>query len=353
MYFAADSTEQIVEKTQSSLQRVLDNTFNWRTLLVFVIALVAAYLLSQITAKVLIRTAKIIGNYGDSAKTSERALQFRRLETYLSIAIALIRAAIFAIAVFVAWSATHTETGNSAAIIGASTIFIIIGGATLAPMLRDLTAGSLMIAERWYNVGDFITVDPYMEESGIVEQMNLRSTKIRKMNGEALWIHNQYIQRVSVSTTGVRTIAIDMFVTSLDRGYALVDHLKSILMVSPTMLAQPLELAYSQKLGDELWEMTIIGQTAPGREWILEKFAVTIMKEYDDKQSKKNKTLAYEPLVRYADPAVEKRFKRTVRIRQEKQAQTSGRLALIAGGYRKAVTTAKTSTRPKARPKAK
>jgi small conductance mechanosensitive channel len=342
MFLAVESTEQIVQKTQSSLQKLVENTFNWRTLMVFVVALVSAYLLSQIVAKVLIKTAKTIGRYGDSAKTTERALQFRRLETYLSIAIALIRAVIFATAVFVAWSATHSESSSSAALIGASTVFVVLGGATITPLLRDFTAGSLMIAERWYNVGDFITVDPYYEESGVVEQMNLRSTKIRKMNGEALWIHNQYIQRVSVSTTGVRTSAIDLFVTDLERGEALVNHLKGILTVSPTMLAKPLEIAYTQKLSDELWEITIIGQTAPGREWLLENFAVSIIKEYDEKQSNGKKIIAYEPLVRYADPEVEKRFKRAVRIRKEKEAQKTGNLALIAASYRKAFSYAKT-----------
>jgi small-conductance mechanosensitive channel len=345
MFLAVESTDQIVKKTQSSLQKLIENTFNWRTLLVFLVALISAYIMSQIVGKVLIKTAKTMGRYSDTAQTSVRALQFRRLETYLSIAIALIRAVIFAVAIFVAWSATHTESSNQAALIGASTVFVVLGGATIAPMLRDLTAGSLMIAERWYNVGDFITVDPYLEESGVVEQMNLRSTKIRKMNGEALWIHNQYIQRVSVSTTGVRTTAIDLFVNDLERGEALVKHLKSILTVSPTMLAKPLEIAYTQKLSDELWEITIMGQTAPGREWLLENFAVSIIKKYDEKQPKSKKIIAYEPLVRYADPEVEKRFKRAVRIRKEKEAQTSGRLALIASGYRKAVSKAKASNR--------
>lgn len=330
--FSNNESEQIVQNTQTTLQRIADNTFNWRTLAVFVVALLSAWIVSRIITAALLRIARVMSKHGDAARTSERQIQFRRLETYMSIAIALIRAAIFAAAIFVAWSATHSPSGNSAALIGASTIFVVLGGATLAPMLRDLTAGSLMIAERWYNVGDFITVDPYLEESGVVERMNLRSTRIRKINGEVLWIHNQYIQRVSVAPNGVRTMAIDLFVNDLAKGEKIVGHIKSVINVGPTMLVKPLEVAYTQKLSDDLWEITFIAQTAPGREWLIEKFAVSLMKDFDEKQhGKKHKVIAHEPLVRYADPAAEKRFKRAVKIR-ESEAKASGRLALLAAG---------------------
>lgn len=324
------TTEQAMQQTQWSLQKLIDNTFNWNTLLVFVVALTAAYVINRIVSAVLIRLARLMSRHGDQAETTEKALQFRRFETYLSVAIALIRAAIFAAAIFVAWTATHSPANNSAALIGAGTIFAVLGGATLAPMLRDFTAGSLMIAERWYNVGDFITLDPFTEDRGVVEQMNLRSTRIRKINGEILWVHNQYIQKVSVQPNSVRTMAIDLFVRDQAKGTEMVDHLKTILTVGPTMLVRPLEIAYVQPLGESLWEITLIAQTAPGREWLLEKFAVMLLKEYDlSKNGEDDKVLAYDPLVRYADPDAEKRFKRAVRIRS-KEAKTSGRLAVLA-----------------------
>jgi hypothetical protein len=332
MLMFASSSEQLVQNTQWSLEHLVDNTFNWRTLAVFVIALCGAYILSRLITAVLIRVARTLSRHGDKAKTSEKALQFRRLETYLSIAIALIRATIFAAAIFVAWSATHSSGNNSAALIGAGTIFAVLGGATLAPMLRDFTAGGLMIAERWYNVGDFITLDPFMEDRGVVEQMNLRSTRIRKINGEVLWVHNQYIQKVSVQPNAVRTLAIDLFVRDQAKGMEIVEQLKSVLTVGPTMLVKPLEVAYSQQLGNHLWQITIIGQTAPGREWLLEKFAVTMLKEHDHMKNGENtKVIAYEPIVRYADPEAEKRFQRAVRIRS-KEVKTSGRLAVLAAG---------------------
>ena len=352
MFANAPNSAQLVQNTQSSLQKLINTTFNWRTLLVFVVALLAAWLLSRLCSAILLRLARAIGRYGDAARTPERAIQFRRLETYLSIAIAMMRAAIFAAALFVAWSATHehSTSSSSAAIIGASTIFIVVAGATIAPMLRDFTAGSLMIAERWYNVGEFVTIDPYLEESGVVERMNLRSTRIRKINGEILWIHNQYITRVSVSPNGVRTMAIDLFVNDLDKGMEIVEHLRSILTVGPIMLAKPLEIAYTQKLGEDLWEITLIGQTAPGREWLLEKFAVSLMKEHDEKVNGQAKALAYEPLVRYADPVAENRFKRAMRIRSD-EAKASGSMALIAAGaqsrYRRARHAAKDGKRKK------
>ena len=57
----------------------------------------------------------------------------------------------------------------------------------LTPLLRDVAAGSAMIAEHWYGVGDLITVD-FPKAKGVVEAVTLRSTKIRGLNGEIIWL---------------------------------------------------------------------------------------------------------------------------------------------------------------------
>lgn len=304
---------------EQTIETLFANAFNLDTLLAFIIALTSAYLLSQLVAFGIIKIAHIVGHYGDIAKTSERTLRLRRAETYLSVGIAVLRVLIFVLAILTAWIYTQPKGIESFTIIGASTIFIVLAGATLAPALRDITAGSLMILEKWYNVGDFVTLDPYYEESGVVERINLRSTRIRKINGEVTWVHNQYIQRVSVAPRGVRTVAIDLFVEDLEKGKALVEHIQDILYVGPTMLAEPLKITGSRRLADDLCELTCTTQVAPGREWLLEKFAVNMLQRYDEKHTKGGPTLVYEPIVRYADSMAASRFKRALQIKPPHQ----------------------------------
>lgn len=260
----------------------------------------------------MIKIAHIIGRAGDTAKSTEQTLRLRQLETYLSIFIALVRIIVFGVALYIAWQYTHPNT-TSLTFIGASTVFFVLAGATLAPTLRDLTAGTLMIAEKWYNVGDYITIDPFSGESGIVERMNLRSTRIRKVTGEVIWIHNQHLQKVTVAPHGVVTIAIDIFVSDLKQSEKMVDQLKGIITVSPTMLAAPLQTTSTTKLADGLWQITVVGQVSPARQWLLEELAPSILKQYDEK-FKKKKLLVYEPVPRFADEMAEKRFNRAVRI---------------------------------------
>lgn len=300
---------------EHAIESVLADAFNLRTLLVFIVALAAAYLVSQLLAFGIKKMAHLAGHYSEMAKTSERTLRLRRAETYLSVAIAIERVIVFLLATGIAWVYTQPSGIEPLGIVGASTVFIVLAGATLTPTLRDITAGSLMILEKWYNVGDFITLDPYYQESGVVERINLRSTRIRKLNGEISWVHNQYVQRVSVAPKGVRTLAIDLYVNDYENGLKLVDHLKKIMIVDPTMLAAPLEITDSKQLADDVCQITVTGGTPPGREWLLEKFAVDLLQRHDQKQPKSRQALVYEPIVRYADTTAANRFKRAMRIK--------------------------------------
>jgi moderate conductance mechanosensitive channel len=311
---------------EQTVQAVLKSAFNFRTLVIFAVALSIAYILSRLLSFGIKKIAHIVGHYGDIAKTSERTLRLRRAETYLSVAIALVRVTTYVLAIIIAWLYTHPQGVEPLTVIGASTIFFVLAGATLTPTLRDITSGSLMILEKWYNVGDFITIDPYYEESGIVERINLRSTRIRKLNGEVTWIHNQYIQRVSVAPRGVRTMAIDLFVNNEKRGQQLVEHLKRTLHVDPTMLARPLQVYETRKLDEELFEITIIAEIPPGRDWLLDKVAVDLLERYDKKQ--KETTLLYEPIIRYADTAAQRRFKRAMTIKPSEGPRPKAKINL-------------------------
>lgn len=305
-------SENFLENLRLKFETIAQGIFNFETIIVFIIALGLAYITSRLLDYIVVKVAKAIGQAGDTAKTSERALQFRRAETYLSITLALLRFVVFAVAIVAAWQVTHPESAP-AAFVGASTVFIVLAGATIVPMLRDLTTGSIMIAEQWYNVGDYITVLPFdTSVAGVVERMNLRSTRIRSLSGEIISIHNQNIQGIKVTPKGVKTIAVDVFVSDLKKGKAMVEHVAQTLPVSPTMLATPFELVHTQKLNEKLWHLTAIGQTAPGREWLIENFAREAMEEYDKKDGK---VIVHGPIARSADEVAERRFKRAVRFK--------------------------------------
>jgi moderate conductance mechanosensitive channel len=306
--------EETIANVESAFNFVAESFIDLDTLGVFAVALVIAYLLSQLVSWGVKYLARVVGHYGDTVRRPEAALRLRRTETFLSVSLAVAKFIIFAISLMVAWQITHPETAP-AAIIGASTIFVLFAGATLVPTLRDVTNGSLMIIEQWYNVGDFVRLEPFADMSGVVEKMTLRSTKIRNLNGEVIWVHNQHIQGVRATPHGVRTLAIDVFVNDLAEGKNIIKTVSKTLPVAPTMLASALTVANTEKLSNNLWHIEAVGQTAPGREWLLETFATEAIKAEDEKSKKK--VIQHGPIVRYADSSAEKRFKRAVRVKKE------------------------------------
>lgn len=207
----------------------------FRAVLILIIALVASYWLSKFLALGIIRIAQIVAVRSDNESNDLKATRLRQTETYLSIAVAIIRALVVAVVGFIAWRAlspfaSDNQAANGIAAIGAGTVFVVIAGQTIGLILRDLTTGSVMITEGWYKIGDFIKIEPFADVAGVVERFTLRSTKLRALNGEIIWVHNQQVMAAHVTPKGVRTLAVDVFVRDKEKG---LESIKKIISAIP------------------------------------------------------------------------------------------------------------------------
>ena len=295
----------------------------YRAVLILIFSIVFAYWLSRFLAKGIIFLAQKVSIRSDSETREDRFILYRQVETYLSVAVAAVRVTVVAIVAYITWRILTPEGsenlgGSGAAAIGASAFFIVFAGATVGLLLRDITAGATMIIEKWFTIGDFIKVEPFINMSGVVERMTLRSTKLRSLSGEVIWIHNQQIQAVHVTPRGVRTIAVDIFVTNVSAGEKTIQRVVKAMPTGATMLARPLKMTKAEQWGEGVWRITVIGETTPGREWLMDQYFVAAIKKIDEDAKKSDKLLALEPIARYADPIADKRFKRAVRIAQSK-----------------------------------
>ena len=296
---------------------------DYRAILILLISVAFAYWLSRFLAKGIIYIAQKVAVQSDSETNEEKIILYRQVETYLSIAVATVRALVVAIVAYITWRILTPEGsanlgGSAAAAVGASAFFIVIAGATVGLLLRDITSGATMIIEKWFTIGDFIKVEPFIDMQGVVERMTLRSTKLRSLSGEVIWIHNQQIQAVHVTPRGVRTTAVDIFVRDIAAGERAVQLVANAMPTGATLLARPLQMTKPEQWGDGVWRITVIGETTPGREWLMEKYFVKAIKKLDEDAKKSDKLLALEPIARYADPVADKRFKRAVRVAQTK-----------------------------------
>lgn len=290
----------------------------YRSVLILIVCVIGAYLLSKLLADLIIKIAQKVSVRSDVESNEERFIRLRQVETYLSVSIAVVRAVVVAVAAYVAWRFLSPTSNSGAAAIGASAFFIVFAGQTLGMILRDITAGAIMIIEQWFHVGDFVKIEPFIDVSGVVERLTLRSTKLRSLSGEIVWVHNQQIQAAHVTPRGVRTLAVDVFMHDKEKGLATLKEIIQAVPVGSTMLAKPLKASTPEKWGGDLWRVTVIGQTAPGREWLIENFFANAIKEVDiDVRKKADRVFVYEPIVRYADPIADKKFKRAVRAHKD------------------------------------
>jgi small-conductance mechanosensitive channel len=318
---------------QMEIETFLQNTTNeigaffaqpnaYRAVLILIVSIVLAYWLSNFLAKGIIFVAQQIAVRTDTETREERVVLLRQVETYLSVAVAAVRAFVVAIVAYITWKiltpTDNTANSNSAAAIGASAFFIVFAGATLGIVLRDLTAGAIMIAEKWFTIGDFIKVEPFIDMSGVVERMTLRSTKLRSLSGEIIWIHNQQIQAVHVTPNALRVMAVDVFVKDPEAAQKEIEIIMKAVPTGPTLLARPLRMKKAERWGEGLWRITIVGETAPGRDWLIEKYFVNAIMALDADRKKSEKLFVYEPIARFADPIARKKFKRAVRVQRDK-----------------------------------
>lgn len=306
----------------NDLKSLLVSPNAFRSLLVLVLSMIAAYWLSKFLARGLIFIAQRIGRRSDNESDEARVTRLRQTETYLSVSIAIIRALVVVSVGYIAWrvlspTAAKSSTSGGLAAIGAGAMFALVAGQTIGIVLRDLTASAIMISENWYKIGDFVKLDPFTDLSGVVERFTLTSTRIRALNGEVITVHNQNITGARVTPHGVRTIAVDIFVRDKRAGVTAIRRIIAAIPKGTMMLAHPLRITNIDKWGDERWRITVTGQTPPGREWLIDKFFVEAVSSLDDDKETSERLLSLPPIPHAADETANRRFKRAVRVKKD------------------------------------
>jgi small-conductance mechanosensitive channel len=319
-----NTDDTIEEITKWNIGEFLTQPNPMRSILLLIFSVLIAYWLSKFVAQFIIAIAQRVAVRSDSESDVLKALKLRQVETYLGVTVAIVRVIVVIVVAYITWRLISPEGsrqlgGSGAAAIGASAVFIVIAGQTVGILLRDVTAGTTMIAENWFKVGDHVKVEPFWDLSGVVERLTLRSTRIRKISGEVVWIHNQQISAVHVTPNGVRTLAVSILVNDKDAGEKLVKNVISRLPTGPMMLARPLKIRAVEEWGDQLWHISVDGKTVPGREWLIENYFVNALKKANGKISGKNTIITDEPIVHYDDPETSKRFRRAVRVAQKEK----------------------------------
>jgi small-conductance mechanosensitive channel len=224
MQFA--QTDINIDKTKNVLEQISSALFNLDSLLTLAASLLIATVVGAIVSFVLRKISKFVARRADVSKNLTTVNRLRRVETWMILSIAAIRMALLIFAVYFWWVVTH-DGPNTNALIGASALAIVVIGGIFGPMLRDFAFGAGMMAEQWFGVGDLVTID-FPAVQGVVERITLRSTRLRGLNGEVIWVANQTMNGVRVAQKGVPNDVMVIRISCDDFGGLIDTHLQAI-----------------------------------------------------------------------------------------------------------------------------
>ncbi|HVG66706.1 MAG TPA: mechanosensitive ion channel domain-containing protein [Gaiellales bacterium] len=287
----------------------VDITDNWRRVLFPILAFVVAWLLVKLSRVLINRLAmkierRRLPSDGDLADTA--ALRsIKRHDTTVSLVGTTVRYLIFTIAVLVALTQI-IGPGKSAAIASASLLIIIVGFAAQR-FLTDIMAGTFMFFEGWFEVGDTITVEP-LDLTGVVEEVSLRSTKLRAVTGETLRVHNSQILATRALPRGVRDVEVELFVNDEAAGRELVDDVAAIVPVGPTRFVSRPRVDDSERLDDDLIRLSAVCAVAYGRDWLANDFLPQLLRERAP-----DGLIVHGPVVMFVDESATRRYARSQR----------------------------------------
>lgn len=306
--FAAASVDKTLDQSTSTFKHISDSLFSSSSIIVLLIAVFVGSVTGKLASLLLRRLSRSVGKQADAAMSLTTVNRLRRIETWLILSVAIVRLLFVVLALYFWWVFEHPK-GQGTALVGASALLIVVVGGVFGPLLRDFAFGSGMMAEHWFGVGDLVTIDPN-DIQGVVERITLRSTRIRGLNGEVIWVSNQNISSVRIAQKGVWTMAVELFVNDKKRAEKLVEQVNALLPSGPSLVVRPLAMHGDAKGSGGHWHITATAETAPGRQWLIERTAIDLLKSLDEQS--KNPTLVTEPVARFADNDTERQYGRAV-----------------------------------------
>jgi moderate conductance mechanosensitive channel len=248
-------------------------------ILIIVLLFAAAWLLARASAWLALKV--LVWNDRRSAKLDltkgGKMTRLKRRETQVSIIRAGISYVAFATAAVLSVGQLLGGVDRLTALAGASFLLILVGFA-IQRVLMDIIAGLVMFLERWYSVGDTIQI-PMHELQGIVEDVSLRHTRLRTLDGEVIHIHNSQIPSVRVLPSGAKELQLEVFVTDRERGVQMVESVAGILPEGPTTFIRRPRIDRVDELSETLVRISARAAVAPGREWLLDGFFADLIRD--------------------------------------------------------------------------
>jgi hypothetical protein len=250
----------------------------WRRAAFVAIAFGLAWIASRLSQRLAERIVRRYEarNVDPEGASTDVIISLKRHETIVSLVQTSVRYVAYVLATLFAVTQLAGVRGNGA-IAGASLIVLLLGFA-LQRFLIDILSGIFMQFEGWFAIGDSVVIEP-SGLAGIVEETSLRSTKLRSLAGDVIYVNNSQMSAVRVLPRGVRQVSIELVVRDESEGRRLFEDAARVMPVGPTQFVRVPWIESVERLDDELVLLHARAAVAPGREWLAQGFLTNVLRE--------------------------------------------------------------------------
>jgi small-conductance mechanosensitive channel len=247
----------------------------WRIVLIIVFAMLAVIAMGEIVPRIIVRT---LARRPDETKDEVK----KRSDTLSGVLGGTVQVFIIFIAIFMILSELKIDIGPILA--GAGVVGIAIGFGAQS-LVKDLVAGLFVIIENQYRVGDVVKI---ADVSGIVENINLRRTVLRDLDGIVHTIPNGEIRVASNFTKDWSRVNLNISVgygEDLDRVISVINRVGQELAADPAwapLIISAPKVLRVDNLGDSGIDIKILGDTKPIRQWdVMGELRLRLKKAFD------------------------------------------------------------------------
>ncbi|MFC1937052.1 mechanosensitive ion channel domain-containing protein [Chloroflexota bacterium] len=206
----------------------------------------------------------------------------KRTDTLTTVFMGAGKIIIITVVIFMVLSELDVPIGPVLAGFGVVGIAVGFGAQYL---IRDLIAGTFILWENQYRVGDVAKV---ADVAGLVEEVNLRKTVLRDLDGIVHHIPNGEIKVASNYTRHFSRVNLDVSVaygTDLDQAMSVINRVGQELAADPkwaSMIRTPPQALRVNKFGDSGIDIKVLGDVKPMQQWaVMGELRLRLKKAFD------------------------------------------------------------------------
>ncbi|GAA0745633.1 mechanosensitive ion channel family protein [Clostridium oceanicum] len=209
---------------------------------------------------------KIIDKFINRQKNLRFSLDEKKANTIGTVLKSILRYSVYFLGIFMIIEIIFGRIGS---------IFVGLGGAALGfgaqSLVKDVISGFLILFENQFSVGDYVTIE---DKSGIVEEIELRITRIKDFNGDVHIIPNGLINKMTNHVKNPIRFKVEIGIAYEESVNNAINKINSICESfsekNGDILVENPKVYGVTSLGDSSVNITIYGKCVPMNQWSAE-----------------------------------------------------------------------------------